>query len=87
MDNKITSSVSYVQVISYCFLNTTGKLIVAVHKIGRFLVVSDMNGSFLTSQRTQYLSILLLIKRYNLCNVLACSTTFFQLSLFCAILF
>jgi hypothetical protein len=28
--------------------------------------------------------LLLLLKRYNLCKVLACSTTFFQLSLFCA---
>jgi len=30
---------------------------------------------------------LLLIKRYNLYEVLACSTTFFQLSLFCATFF
>ena len=30
---------------------------------------------------------LLLIKRYKLCKVLACSTTFFQLSLFCATFF
>ena len=30
---------------------------------------------------------LLLIKRYNLYKVLACSTTFFQLSLFCATFF
>jgi hypothetical protein len=30
---------------------------------------------------------LLLIKRYNRCKVLACSTAFFQLSLFCAIFF
>ena len=29
-------------------------------------------------------TLLLLIKRYNLYKVLACSTTFFQLSLFCA---
>jgi len=29
---------------------------------------------------------LLLIKRYSLCRVLACSTTFFQLSLFCTTL-
>jgi len=30
------------------------------------------------------LLLLLLLKRYNLYNVLACSTTFFQLPLFCA---
>jgi len=30
---------------------------------------------------------LLLIERYNLCKVLACSTTFFQLSLFCTTFF
>jgi len=34
-----------------------------------------------------YSSSLLLIKRYNLFKVLACSTTFFQLSLFCATFF
>ena len=33
------------------------------------------------------LLLLLLIKRYNLYKVLACSTAFFQLSLFCAIFF
>ena len=31
--------------------------------------------------------LLLLIKRYNLYKVLACSAAFFQLSLFCAIFF
>ena len=31
--------------------------------------------------------LLLLMERYNLCKVLACSTTFFQLSLFCATFF
>ena len=33
------------------------------------------------------LLVLLLIKRYNLYKVLACSTTFFQMSLFCATFF
>ena len=33
------------------------------------------------------LLLLLLTKHYNLCKVLACSTTFFQLSLCCATLF
>jgi hypothetical protein len=33
------------------------------------------------------LLLLLLIKRYNLCKVRACSTTFFQPSLFCATFF
>jgi hypothetical protein len=33
------------------------------------------------------ISCLLLIKRYNLYKVLACSTAFFQLSLFCTIFF
>ena len=33
------------------------------------------------------LLLLLLLQRYNLCKVLDCSTTFFQLSLFCATFF
>ena len=34
-----------------------------------------------------HVKLLLLINRYNLYKVLACSTTFFQLSLFCATFF
>ena len=37
--------------------------------------------------RSSLLSVLLLIKRYNLYKVLACSTAFFHVSLFCAIFF
>jgi len=33
------------------------------------------------------LLLIIIIKRYNLCKVLACSTTFFQLSLFCTTFF
>jgi len=35
----------------------------------------------------KFLLLLLLIKHYNIYKVLACSTAFFQLSLFCAIFF
>jgi hypothetical protein len=38
-------------------------------------------------ENTQIFLLLLLIKRYNLYNVLACSTTFFHLSLLCTTFF
>jgi len=38
-------------------------------------------------QGPEYCNPLLLIKRYNLFKVRACSTTFFHLSLFCATFF
>ena len=41
----------------------------------------------ITLQLQAYVFLLLLIKRYNLYKVLACSTGFFQLSLFCAAIF
>ena len=47
----------------------------------------DLDINIISYQFYVFSYCLLLIKRYNLYKVLACSTTFFQLSLFCAAFF
>ena len=55
--------------------------------------INESNGQSVTTRtifktlQSNPISYLLLIKHYNLYKVLACSTTFFQLSLFCATFF
>ena len=51
------------------------------------LIITSLNPANFIKDISMAVTDILIIKRYNLNKVLACSTTFFQLSLFCATFF